>query len=133
MRRFIMLLLVVVAVFPAEAENFRRVLGREAINQVVTDELKGLKTDIVVENSYIEWSVEAIEKCDAPSDTEQARQLLAAGYREFVGFNVQFVESLGVKRLSREWGKKFLRLNRRCGPTPCNPRKCCEFCRKPCP
>ena len=129
-KALVILFMSIVALPALHGETFGQVLSRDTISSVVDAELKKLRPE-TVSPDFSNWSVEAIQKCEAPN-RDQATKLLVDRYHQFVLRIAQFADSLGIVVLSSSVGEEFLRLTVRCGPMPCNPKRCCKFCQEPC-
>jgi hypothetical protein len=112
------------------ATTYQTRIGRPAIERIVHTELLAVY-DVEVRPDFVSWSIEQLEHASAPA-TEDATGELSRGYHRFIRGVAEFARERKYVFLSAAIGRTFLKRGAHCGMIPCNPRRCCDFCRRPC-
>ena len=111
------------------ATTYGHRLTHQQITAIVESETSHL--DLEVRPDFIDWSIRTIEATPAP-DSEHPETDLSHGYHRFVRGIIEFAKGERETFLSAAIARLFLRKAARCGMIPCNTKKCCDFCRRPC-
>jgi hypothetical protein len=111
--------------------TFETRLGKPEVERIVNSELQSV-SELDVRSDFVRWSVAHIANCPAPA-IEDLRGDLMRGYHRFVRAIIPFAKKKGQTFLSARTGRQFLRSSDApCGVRPCNRRRCCDYCRRPC-
>jgi len=124
------LLIVLLLLAFARCSTYRSVLGKSEVRYIVVREVQNVR-GVTVQEDFVEWSVESIEACMAPSDQEEARRALTQRFHKFVEGLLEYLLDRGHTMMTAASGRSFLNSTAKCGMTPC-PKKCCAGC-VPCP
>jgi hypothetical protein len=111
--------------------TYVKTLGHNEVRFIVVHEVQQVR-GLEVKEDFIRWSIDEVESTCAPENLERARRMLVQGFHDFIEGVVDFAKERGYQFLTAATGRTYLRTSVTCGKIPCDTKKCCDFCQRPC-